>query len=616
MNNRTRKYESCSTEDISQLQSNSLLLAFSEPKPRFDYMRLNISQIASPALAAQSETNATACCADKLANAQLRAYDLNLPPSMAEDAMSKGILHFAPITPEKAVGAEKKIASQVPNICTYERRRLERNIMEVDRDATKTFAPEISQQDKELKESGMGSPSNVVSTLMENHDPEKGDVQMIGLNKTPQQKTRRKKHRPKVVKEGKPKRAPRSTAPKPADGGKTTVKRKYVRRKGVEKPQALTTEGAEDSSIDLKVRQPPKKSCRRALNFDNEEQPTEKTLHASASISDSPAQDFEQTKRVQPDLGKQLAQEFEVFLENRNKSELDCSTDPTKKCYISTPEQGIMREMSFVQNNHNPEHSDAGYARKILDKKGQLNANNGCETIAQFIPRANPEVWGKGQEAPYGSKSTTLLVEEYEAQCKQKLDTCELAKFSSTNFLGAQYNSLQAYMTTSWVHFPVIHKRKRTEKVQQNTGTTHASAAKVTDWNSPPQPNSFYPATTRELGAELDNRHHTVGCLLEFNQRNKTTKKRSRAPTRVRDFASLIRLLPDDSHRQAEYGYSQKPHSCIEALLEEIQSTLSRKKRTKKRLSLVTSAYAGALQLHGPLVMHNNQSTLNRSSGT
>ncbi|KAI6697914.1 hypothetical protein NL676_018033 [Syzygium grande] len=274
-----------------------------------------------------------------------------------------------------------------------------------------------------------------------------------------------------------------------------------------------------------------------------------------------------------------------------------------------------MGEMSFVQNNHSPEHSDAGYARKILDKKGRLNTNNGCETIAQVIPRANPEAWGKGQEAPYGSKSTTLLVEEYEAQCKQKLDTCELAKFSSTNFLGAQYNSLQAYMTTSWVHFPVIHKRKRTEKVQQNTGTTHASAAKVTDWNSPPQPNSFYPATTRELGAELDNRHHTVGCLLEFNQRNKTTKKRSRAPTRVRDFASLIRLLPDDSHRQAEYGYSQKPHSCIEALLEEIQSTLSRKKRTKKRLSLVTSAYGGALQLHGPLVMHNNQSTLNRSSG-
>ncbi|XP_048141992.1 transcriptional activator DEMETER isoform X2 [Rhodamnia argentea] len=528
---------------------------------------------------------------DGFANAQIRAYDLNLPPSTSEDAMSKGFLHFAPITPEKALGVEKKIASQTHNICTYERGRgVEHNMEEVDRDATKRLGPEVGRQDKELQEPVMGSPSSAVSALMENHDPEKGDPQIMSLNKTPQQKTRRKKHRPKVVKEGKPKRTPRSTASKPADGGKTTVKRKYVRRKGVDKPPALPREGAEDSSLDLEVRQLPKKSCRKALNFDIEEQPMEKTLHTSASALESPAQDLQQNRSVQPNLS------------------------PTEKNYISTPEQG-MGEMSFVQNNHNPEHSDAGYTRKILNKKGQLSANNGCDTIALVTPRANPEEWGKGQEAPYCGESTALFMGEYEAQCKRKLDTCELAKFGSTNFLGAQYNSLQAYMTTSWIHFPVIHKRKRTEKVQQNTGTSHTSAAKVTDWSSPPQPNSFYPATTRELGAELDNRHQTVGCLLEINKKNKATKKRSRAPTRVRDFASLIRLLPDDSHKQAEYGYSQKPHSCIEALLEEIQSTLSRKKRTKKRLSLVTSAYGGALQLHGPLIMHNNQSTSNRSSG-
>ncbi|KAL3754097.1 hypothetical protein ACJRO7_001359 [Eucalyptus globulus] len=548
---------------------------------------------------------------DGLANAQIHAYDLNLPPSAAEDAMSKGSIHFAPITPEKALGVEKRIASQMPSICMYERRRLEHNMEEVDRDVTKRLGPENGQQDKELQEPVMGSPSSAVSTFMENHDPEKGDAQI--MNKTPQQKSRRKKHRPKVVKEVKPKRTPRSTASKPADGGKTTVKRKYVRRKGVEKTPALPEEGAENSSVDPKVRQPPKKSCRKALNFDIEEQPMEKTLHASASVSESPAQDLQETRSVQQNVSEQLAQEFEVFLENRNKSELDCSTDPKKKDYISTTEQGMV-DMSFVQDNHNPEHSDAGYARRILNKKGQLTSNNGCETIAQVIPRAYPEAWGKVQEASYCSEGTTL-VGEYEAQCKRKLDTCELSKFGSTNFVGAQYNSLEAYMATSWVHFPVIHKRKRTEKVQQNTGTAHASTAKVTDWSTPPQPNSFYTATTREFGAELENSQHSVGCLLEINQRNKTTKKRSRAPTRVRDFASLIRLLPDDSHKQAEYSYSQKSHSCIEALLEEIQSTLSRKKRTKKRLSLVTSAYSSALQMHGPLMMHNNQSTLNRSSG-
>ncbi|KAF8039695.1 hypothetical protein BT93_B2032 [Corymbia citriodora subsp. variegata] len=88
----------------------------------------------------------------------------------------------------------------------------------------------------------------------------------------------------KVVKEGKSKRTLGSTASKSADGGKTLVKRKYLRRKVVEKPPALPREGAENSSIDLKVRQLPKKSCRKALNFNIKEQPRKKQTKKRLSL--------------------------------------------------------------------------------------------------------------------------------------------------------------------------------------------------------------------------------------------------------------------------------------------------------------------------------------------
>ncbi|CAL9198321.1 unnamed protein product [Musa hybrid cultivar] len=53
----------------------------------------------------------------------------------------------------------------------------------------------------------------------------------IDLNKTPRQKPKRKKHRPKVIREGKPKRTPKPATPKPVN---PSGKRKYVRRNKVQ----------------------------------------------------------------------------------------------------------------------------------------------------------------------------------------------------------------------------------------------------------------------------------------------------------------------------------------------------------------------------------------------
>ncbi|KAJ0972869.1 hypothetical protein J5N97_020828 [Dioscorea zingiberensis] len=100
------------------------------------------------------------------------------------------------------------------------------------------------------------------------------EEQVIDLNKTPQQKPRRKKHRPKVIREGKPARKPRTATPKavtakPAANKETpTGKRKYVRRKKVSNPSDTPSEivgECVEPGNGLGVA-----SVRRSLNFTSE----------------------------------------------------------------------------------------------------------------------------------------------------------------------------------------------------------------------------------------------------------------------------------------------------------------------------------------------------------
>ncbi|XP_038893269.1 transcriptional activator DEMETER-like isoform X3 [Benincasa hispida] len=96
---------------------------------------------------------------------------------------------------------------------------------------------------------------------------EKGSDQIIDLNKTPEQKTpKRRKHRPKVIKEGKPKKSPKPVTPK-ISKDTPSGKRKYVRRKNIKEaatPPANIVE-IKDSNTATKT-----KSCRRVIHFEME----------------------------------------------------------------------------------------------------------------------------------------------------------------------------------------------------------------------------------------------------------------------------------------------------------------------------------------------------------
>ncbi|KAM0940764.1 putative DNA glycosylase, plant [Dioscorea sansibarensis] len=96
-----------------------------------------------------------------------------------------------------------------------------------------------------------------------------GEEQVIDLNKTPQQKPKRKKHRPKVIREGKPARRGRTATPKPVTPKPTTErptgKRKYVRRKNVSNPVETPSEALGECVESQNANG--MKSARRSLNF-------------------------------------------------------------------------------------------------------------------------------------------------------------------------------------------------------------------------------------------------------------------------------------------------------------------------------------------------------------
>uniref|UniRef100_A0A7N0U9Z3 HhH-GPD domain-containing protein n=1 Tax=Kalanchoe fedtschenkoi TaxID=63787 RepID=A0A7N0U9Z3_KALFE len=147
--------------------------------------------------------------------------------------------------------------------------------------------------------------SGNITILGEPSSPEQGEKQIPDLNATPQQKQKRRKHRPKVVIEGKPKRpgkqAAATSTPKSSE---TAEKRKYVRRKptdDTDNPRVKRKYVRKNDLIDPLPKNPPagagkdgelkgskrtKKSCRKVLNFDSDSKTNDAGLEPKATPGD------------------------------------------------------------------------------------------------------------------------------------------------------------------------------------------------------------------------------------------------------------------------------------------------------------------------------------------
>ncbi|XP_073126216.1 transcriptional activator DEMETER [Henckelia pumila] len=194
--------------------------------------------------------------------------NLNLPQRL-KGASSSGTMpfQFEPVTPDLQKQMKSIQPMQVPKFFANDCLTPEKHKKD---DAVCSQPSEIIEGKHDALGSNPGTSSTVISTPPNEKIHSNGGNGEIDLNKTPQQRPpKRKKHRPKVIVEGKPKRTPKSAASSNKAADKhPSEKRKYVHKKDTGTSTTPLTDVAKD--VERSKVGPTAKSCRRALNFDLE----------------------------------------------------------------------------------------------------------------------------------------------------------------------------------------------------------------------------------------------------------------------------------------------------------------------------------------------------------
>nr|AVP26967.1 DEMETER-like DNA glycosylase [Salvia miltiorrhiza] len=541
--------------------------------------------------------------------------DLNSPPRVITDAALRNtVCQFEPITPEKTNRGDQQ-ESAMKHSSIDEAHTGEKNITRdgVMRLHEKEKSPLVNDQ-----------LSEVTSTeLQENHKPDKGGMDEADLLKTPQQKTRRKKHRPKVIIEGQKKRTPKSSAQKtnvPQDT--TRVKRKYVRKNGVNRSLGEANNGNEPDNKTPSANETPlrkrknrrrkgiskseddtdkettetteiqgpkrtRRSCRRSLNFYSED-PVRDGISPGCPSSNCErelqARNF--GTKDQPESAQYPQGPLPDTLKE-NHMLTDQSVCTRGKCQIVFSDVTHDKEANTVQVSMNPD--------------GQLTPKSPSDSISTCLKRQNMD---KTVEAALGNRNES----------------------------GIFYNSLQAYLSaftqnadagTPGLHFPAIYKKKRTEKVY----STVTSSMQITAYSDnggklerhtlrdscrnqfmSPTNQGSYGAQSQVINLQTT-RYATDGIqkgkqvfedLLALGPTQRIKKRRSKAPTRQRKVASLMencKQWPNFPSRAATVSRTQQniqilnePLTCIEALAADTRSTLATKKRSKRSMLINSTA--------------------------
>ncbi|XP_043725807.1 uncharacterized protein LOC122672390, partial [Telopea speciosissima] len=475
------------------------------------------------------------------------SYDLNSLPNTMADCVSNGAMSipFAPVTPDKEQIIQNQPTERTDS-SVGERSYKEQDKQEVfvtpNRKPLSCMNEEVVEVQSELSHPLEGTSSVAASTtLKENHNLEMADDNNgIDLNKTPQQKPRRKKHRPKVVVEGKPKRTPKAAAPKRAgDNQNPTGKRKYVRKKNLKTSETPPAEAVGES-----IEQSPSltaKSCKRVLNFDLEDQGRDEhpykslnnqegfllnSVESSSSRwifnmnSESQVQNL--SKTVDGGSGSKstvlLGQGIEVMVENTSAGieyDCNCSSNQVIKDYNSLPEttapapQSTKRDppiesSNCLPNNRNEmekprsslsngknsdpliqQHAQAeGISRMVFQTRTTLDNN---EKSGQSLLQCGSQSLSKCQNDPNSNLHVPFVENEQARGSKREYShTIDKTDAQTMNMRGVQHNSLQAYQeiyqgsgyqrNNPGVSIPEMCKKRRTEKAQYTTTPSSSSS--------------------------------------------------------------------------------------------------------------------------------------------
>ncbi|KAF5747831.1 protein ROS1 [Tripterygium wilfordii] len=600
------------------------------------------NKLVSNKIGANSSTNRNSMeegIQNKLPYSLQRGFDISFAPAARmEDALfSISTSQFAPATPEKAIRVERKNLPEAQNLCTREmtNEEDEENAMSIARVGNNEV-----QRDKQTPNSVTDLSIAAVSTpLKENHSPDKGGGNDIDLSETLRQKSRRRKHRPRVIKEGKP-RARKSMIPKPDICKESpTGKRKYVRRKPLNKASAEKCE----EPVDAKDMESTKKSCRRSLDFDIEGQPQCKrpTCKSTVNLESETQTHGVSTEGNQPKSTVNLGQGIEIVLgttETGIAYDLTCSVSQMLKDYIplqekqspSTPLPAKTKTPWRETNVRTPEAINN-------DREGQVVANKEPKNITDaMLPTQAHSPPGTSNFSNWSTRTTCNEEGSAGASKRKYSKTTEPAESSSTNLEGIHSNSVYEYQREFWVHFPNIHKKKRSEKEQNSTTSCTSSfmtmekqavndakgmstATEANNWTIAPEE----VLGEGKYGGAQQNKLHTLEHIMTSSHMGKKIKGRSRGPTQVLDLASLSRIMefkmyPTSSVREETMVHdgpqvnSHRPRTCIEDLVAEMHATLARKKRTKKINKFLNSTFSitPELQPYQKIALYNQHQSL------
>ncbi|KAG6427490.1 hypothetical protein SASPL_111736 [Salvia splendens] len=537
--------------------------------------------------------------------------NLNSPPRMITDAAlrRRTLCQCEPKTPEKTNrGGQQEPAMKHSTI--DEARTREKNSIISDgvmRLHEKEKSPLVNDQFRE-----------VTSTeLQDYHKLDKGGMDEADLLQTPQQKTRRKKHRPKVIIEGKKKRTPKSSAQKTSVPQDTTrVKRKYVRKNGVNSPLGggLGTNGAEPDNktpssnetalrkrkhrrrkgisnsgddtdkettktTEIQGEQHTRRSCRRSLNFNSVDPVRDGNSPDSSSNCERELQASNFSPKDQPETEQHHPHCPLLITQKENHMPTDQSVSSIGKCQIVFSDVTHVKEANTVQVGMNPD--------------GQLTPKSRSDSI----------------------NSSTCLK-------RHNMDIPVEAALGNRNESGIPYNSLQAYLSTltqnadagtPGLHVPDIYKKKRTEKVY----STVTSSMQITEYSEnggklerqtlrDPCNKTFMPSSNQgpySAQSQVINlqttKYATDGRqvyedLLALEPTQRIKRRRSKAPTCQRNVASPMENCKqwlNFSSKAATVSRTpqnieslNEPFTCIEALVADNQSTMATKKRSKKSI--------------------------------
>ncbi|GMJ02936.1 hypothetical protein HRI_003962800 [Hibiscus trionum] len=562
-------------------------------------------------------------------------YDLNLPAGARAAFSQTSISDFAPITPEKATRAEMEV-SEIGNlyveIRTEKRGEQANQLVDVD---------EV-QCSKELQMPVLES-SLTTTQSKENQNPEHGDSHLAELEiTTPQPKQRKRKHRPKVITEGKP-RKPRTPAtpnaggpeenptgkrkyvrkntvkkdtsilPGEANAEKPTGKRKYVRRKGLNKDSTVSTqEESGNGTTHLGTLEHNKKTCRRALDFDTEGQERDETsaCKPACELNSSPGTENLCKEGSQSKSMIQLCDEIEVAEKTQTgiAFERNQSVNQMLKGLLSLPED--QAPGTPLPSKNTPSHRRQNtQPRKLNGKgKGKATAHDGLK-IKQIAMNSDVQL---PAGSPIDIKCSSSLILEG-GQANKSVAT--QADTTVTNSYGSQYNNFSAYQMILGMEIPRVHRRKRTgkgKKLATFSVSPFIPAAKTL------APSEACLADNSEAGRSFSlNKLQTFDCIMAPHQTEIPKKKRTKRTTAIRDLASIIaqcKRHPEFCSSQSpvdydirEVGNTGRPHASIEALVKEMQPNLAKTKQTKKRNCLVNSARSrtSEAKMHKKLALSN-----------